>query len=51
MVNQDALKQSKLMQNWPSKTIPNAIDTEFWKPLNKQSGKKYFQSSSKMVSF
>tara|TARA_B110000027_G_C16120879_1_gene302882 strand:- start:2124 stop:3350 length:1227 start_codon:yes stop_codon:yes gene_type:complete len=36
------VKQSKLMQNWPSKTIPNAIDTEFWKPLNKQSARNTF---------
>ena len=29
------VKQSKLMQNWPCETIPNTIDTKFWKQVDK----------------
>lgn len=29
------VKKSKLMQSWPCKTIPNVIDTDFWKPEDK----------------
>ncbi len=40
------VKLSKLMQNWPCETIPNAIDTEFWKPTNKQSARHIFNLPS-----
>ena len=29
------VNKSKLMKNWPCKTIPNVIDTKFWKPEDK----------------
>ncbi len=29
------VKKSKLMQSWPCKTIPNVINTDFWKPEDK----------------
>jgi glycosyltransferase involved in cell wall biosynthesis len=35
----NCVKQSKLMKSWPSKTIPNAIDVDFWKPINKYSAR------------
>ena len=31
----ECVQKSKLMNTWPSLTIPNSIDTEFWKPINK----------------
>ena len=31
----DCVKKSKLMQSWPCKTVPNLIDTEIWKPADK----------------
>ena len=29
------VNNSKLMKNWPCKTIPNVIDTKLWKPVDK----------------
>jgi hypothetical protein len=29
------VNKSKLMKNWPCKTIPNVIDTKLWKPEDK----------------
>lgn len=34
-------KNSKLMRKWPVLTIPNSIDTNFWKPVKKLIKKKY----------
>ena len=31
----NCVKNSKLMRDWPCITIPNVIDTEFWKPEDK----------------
>ena len=31
----DCAKQSVLMRDWPITVIPNAIDTDVWKPVNK----------------
>lgn len=31
----DCAKKSILMQNWPIHTVPNAIDTNLWKPVEK----------------
>jgi glycosyltransferase involved in cell wall biosynthesis len=38
----ECVKKSKLMHNWPTKTIPNAIDTEFWKSINKKEARHFF---------
>lgn len=32
----DCARESKLMNQWPVYVIPNPIDTEFWKPADKQ---------------
>ena len=32
----DCAKESKLMKEWPVHVIPNPIDTDFWKPLDKR---------------
>jgi glycosyltransferase involved in cell wall biosynthesis len=31
----NCVKESKLMNNWPTQVIPLPIDTDFWKPLKK----------------
>lgn len=31
----NCVRQSKLMSNWPVHVIPNALDTNFWRPINK----------------
>ena len=31
----ECVNKSKLMKNWPCKTIPNVIDTKLWKPEDK----------------
>lgn len=36
----ECVQQSKIMQNWPCKIIPNVIDTEFWKPVDKNFSRK-----------
>ena len=41
----DCVEKSLLMKNWPTKTIPNSIDTEFWKPLNKNEAREKFKLS------
>lgn len=33
------VKKSKLMHEWPSETIPNSIDTSFWKAINKKTAR------------
>jgi glycosyltransferase involved in cell wall biosynthesis len=38
----ECVKKSKLMHNWPTKTIPNAIDTKFWKSINKKEARHFF---------
>ena len=37
---EDCVKESSLMQNWPTKVIPNPIDINFWIPINKKLAKK-----------
>ena len=32
--------KSKLMSSWPVLSIPNPIDTKFWKPINKKNARK-----------
>ena len=32
----NCVKESKLMSNWPVKVIPNPIDVNKWKPMNKK---------------
>ncbi len=34
------VKNSALMKNWPCEVIPNCIDTEKWRPLNKTFSRK-----------
>ena len=36
----DCVKKSKLMCNWPITIIPYALDTEFWKPIEKSIARK-----------
>lgn len=36
MSHAEYIKKSALMHNWPLSIIPNPIDTDFWKPLNKE---------------
>ena len=39
------VSESKLMHDWPVSTIPNPIDTESWKPINKRKARKQFSFS------
>lgn len=34
------VKESKLMSNWPVSVIPNPIDNDYWKQLNKENARK-----------
>jgi len=36
----ECVNNSKLMKNWPCKTIPNVIDTNFWTPVDKGLSRK-----------
>ena len=37
---EECVKQSELMNNWPVETIPHPIDTDFWKPDQKENSKE-----------
>lgn len=36
----NCVRKSALMATWPVSVIPNAIDTNFWKPINKASARE-----------
>lgn len=38
----DCVKQSTLLGDWPLAVIPNPVDTQFWKPLDKQVARSAF---------
>jgi len=41
------VNESKLMRGWPCKTIPNTIDTNFWKPTIKYLARRSLNFSQK----
>jgi len=38
----NCVKESALMGQWPVSTIPNPLDLDFWKPLDKDTSRKKF---------
>tara|TARA_A100001011_G_C14279977_1_gene831127 strand:- start:885 stop:2120 length:1236 start_codon:yes stop_codon:yes gene_type:complete len=38
----NCVSESKLMSNWPVQTIPNPIDTDIWKPMDKKFAREEF---------
>ena len=36
----DCARHSVIMQNWPVSVVPNAIDTEAWRPIDKELARK-----------
>ena len=43
----ECVNKSKLMKNWPCKTIPNVINTSLWKPEDKSLSRKIFKFTKK----
>jgi len=35
------VSQSSLMQDWPVTVVPNAIDTEFWRPMERNQAREF----------
>ena len=49
----DCVRQSVLMRDWPVETIPNAIDTEAWQPIERNLARRLmgFPVESRVVAF
>ena len=46
---EECVKQSELMNNWPVETIPHPIDTDFWKPDQKENSKELLGINSDKI--